>query len=317
MLSYLRKQDGNKYKRNKNMCLAGVMLVTLYAVITFPGYYENGPSLYDWTMIVLTLLSGIVLLYMERSFSSRECSRPHDLNTPGGSLNAFSFQNAVCAHCGGKLILAARDKVGRLSCVAPGSAAQESSEMLYYCPQCDKAVCASERKIKEFATSSISVSRFAALGLKIQGKKYYRINSQYIKTHFLTTMLTLVATLSSFYFARASAIRLILPATVGYLLFVCVYNLLYYISMRYYVLDIGVLQRSLWGYSLYAFEDTVAVVSYGDESGSEVWGLITNKENLLISVMIKDSVEMIRDVRQRSAEKSIVEIIRINGAVDS
>lgn len=293
-----RRKRMNKYTTYNTLCLAGIVLVVFYAIINFPGYYEGGLDTQEWVRICLVMISGIVLLYMQRGCSSKEGARPHDYNTSGGTMHAFFFEQKVCTKCGTKLILAQKGNDPKLKYAAPGNAMEDNSEPVLYCCKCEETFDIHNVLNKNFKSSKISAFKFAGLGLTLKGKKAYKISGQYIKAHALTTLLTFIAVLPSFYFARKAPLRLILPAVVGYFFFVSVFNLLNYISARYYVVEAGVVQKSLWSYSFYPIDDTVCFVKYDVDNDANAWGLITNGENLFISSMITDSNSLVKELFQ-------------------
>ena len=99
------KKEQNRYSIGRTSALSAVVLLAFFAVTTFPGYYDGGPSSRQWGMITAVLLAAIVSIRFERSCSSRMGKRPHDWNSSAGSLHAFSFVKCTCAKCGARRVL--------------------------------------------------------------------------------------------------------------------------------------------------------------------------------------------------------------------
>lgn len=304
LFRFLRRNK-NKYKRYKTYCLAGVLLIAMYAMAVFPGYYSDGLSGEEWTMMLLLILSGYVLLYMERSFSSKDDSRLQDWKSSRGSMQAFAFANYCCLHCGRKLILASLDKRNKLHLIAPGQSIEPELDSGFYCVHCKKFYGGTNFERREFSASRLRPGQLFAFRPQFKDYKSYRLDRAFINRHALVSLLMLLATISCFYFARTSAVRLILPIFIGYLTFVSIYNFVYYVSIRYYLTSSAVIQLSLWSYSVFRAEDMVAFVCFSSEQGEKTWGLITSKENLLISPMIFNRNELTDKIKQFCKDNSI------------
>lgn len=301
------KQERTKgrYRTGKYSCLAGLILVAFYAISMIPPLYEDGLTANDWVMIVLILLSGIVLLYLERGYSSKSNTRPHDYKSSGGSMHAFSFDRRLCRKCGSRLVLATKTN-GKTVYVAPGATSE--GDVFFCCPKCGAAFAETDCPKETFEPSKMTLADYSKVNVKTKGLKAYKISTKYLKMHFLTAGITIAGSLYTFYLARLGPLKLILPFAVSYFTFVNIYNLLRYLSTRYYVTEDGIIEKSLWQIALYAFDDTVCVIRYGNEKGLRSRGIITSKENLLISAIIDGSEQMIDEIHAVCEKRNIPEI---------
>ena len=74
---------------------------------------------------------------------------------------------------------------------------------------------------------------------------------------------------------------------------------------RYYVTADGIVQRTLWGYSMYKLEKGASLIKFNDSSDGDAWGLCTQKENILISPIITDYKDMLSELQKQCREKSV------------
>lgn len=305
--SKLLKKNRNgsgKYAKLRLACLAGLILLSFFAITQFPVYYEDGPTLREWVMIVFVMLSADVLLYIERASSNQSGRRPHDPASSGGSLHAFSFSTLFCKKCGARLALGYVGKSGKPVFITPGAAAPEDAQTEYFCPHCAKAVTEEAAEKRQFASSKLKSSRLRELGKDFHAGEGYKLSPEYTKRYVFIVAILLLGEISCFWFARSSAIKLILPLAVGYFLFTALYNAALSLRTRYYVTADGVIQRGLWGYSMYEVTGSSSLIKFEGQQGTDAWGLYTEKENLMISPIIagyKDMISALKDVcRQKN-----------------
>lgn len=301
-----KKAPGRKYKNLRTICLAGIMLLGFYAVATFPGYYEEGPDTQQWLMIGFCMLSAIILFYITLASNSWEGKSPHDWHTSGGSLHAFTFGVFSCKKCGAKRILVSLGKNGEPVFVTPGKAAPEGGGIKFYCPYCVDSVDESGCEKKEFQFSRMNTLDMAELGKNFKkNHRAYRLSKEYTRRYALVTLILFFLEISAVSFAKKEAVRLLLPLVLGYFLFVSAYNMLTSIVSRYYVAGKGVVQRTLWGYSLYEVKKGASLVCFNDSEDSATWGLYSLKENILISPIIEDSKLLLAQLQAVCREKSV------------
>lgn len=292
-----------KYAQMRRLCIAGILLLGFYAISAFPGYYEAGLNLNNCLMMGFVLLSAIVLFYLERAYSSKEGARPHDWNSSGGSMHAFSFVRAFCPGCGARLGLAGQ-KAGELPVFcAPGKVLSE--ELKFTCPHCRRQY-EEEQVVQEYgASSKLSGARAAEIMKEIKGLHPFRLCAEYTRHYLLITIILLLVQISCIYFARLRPVNLLLPLFVGYFLFVSVINTLTAAATRYYVTEKGVVQRTAWGYYLYGFSPKASLIRFPAEGGGFVWGLLTEAENLLISPIIADWEDMLKELKEKAQNKHV------------
>ena len=303
MQSLRKKQSRNSFL--KYLCLAALILLSYLAVTRIPALYADGLSVNDWIEILMLFLSGDALIYLERGFSSKENRRPHDWNSRGGSLHAFSFDNRVCPVCGTRLILAT-DVEGSIHPVAPGTS-QSESEPGFYCTRC-KALYSPDACIQRlFQSSRIRAWSGKGPAPRPAAANAYRISSLYLRKHALVCFIALIAFIYSLYVFHRNPLHLLFPFFLSYFFFISFLNLLNYCSMRYSILDQGVLVRSLWSISLYAYDDCVCLIRYQEDGAVSSYGLITSKENLLISPVIESFEDMVIHLRKACADNAIPE----------
>ena len=206
-----------KYAQMRRLCIAGILLLGFYAISAFPGYYEAGLNLNNCLMMGFVLLSAIVLFYLERAYSSKEGARPHDWNSSGGSMHAFSFVRAFCPGCGARLGLAGQ-KAGELPVFcAPGKVLSE--ELKFTCPHC-RWQYEEEQVVQEYgASSKLSGARAAEIMKEIKGLHPFRLCAEYTRHYLLITIILLLVQISCIYFARLRPVNLLLPLFVVYFLF--------------------------------------------------------------------------------------------------
>lgn len=300
-----QRKEQNKYAMGRNACLYGLVIVLFYAVTSFPGYFDPVPDYEHWGLIAMTILSGIVLLYFERFCSSRSGKRPHEWNSSGGTLHAFSFTNCRCAACSSRRVLCSVDGKGRTAYITPGMGVKDGASLGFYCVKCGTVVKAKDCTPEKFVSSKMKRADITSVLPLIRASKPYKLSRVYIKRYVTVAVIILFAEISSFYLARNAAVKLILPAFVGYFLFVSLYNLYTAAVTKYYVLDCGVVQKTPYGYSLFAFNESSSLVRFS-EGERLSWGLYTSGENLLISPIIRDYEDMLREIKKKCLEKKIV-----------
>lgn len=291
-------------------CLAGLILLSFYAITKFPVFYEDGPSLNEWIMIVFVMLSADVLLYVERASSNQSGRRPHDFASSGGSLHAFSFSTLFCKKCGARLALGCVGKSGKTVFITPGTAASDNEKVTFFCPHCAKAVPENAAEKRQFAYSKLKAPRLRELGEDLRAAESYRLSPEYTKRYAFIAVLLFLGEISCFWFARNSAIKLILPLSVGYFLFTALYNTAISLRTRYYVVADGVVQRGLWGYSMYEVTKSSSLIKFSGQQGTDAWGLYTEKENLMISPIIIDYKNMLSALKDVCKQKNVCIIER-------
>lgn len=292
-----------KYSQMRRLCIAGILLLGFYAISAFPGYYEAGLNLNNCLMMGFVLLSAIVLFYLERAYSSKEGAKPHDWNSSGGSMHAFSFVRAFCPDCGARLGLAGQ-KTGELPVFcAPGKVLSE--ELKFTCPHCRRQY-EEEQVLQDYgASSKLSAARAAEIVKEIKGLHPFRLRAEYTRHYLLITIILFFIQISCIYFARLRPVNLLLPLFVGYFLFVSVINTLTAAATRYYVTEEGVIQRTAWDYYLYAFSPKASLIKFPAEGGGFVWGLLTEAENLLISPIIAGWEDMLKEMKEKAQNKHV------------
>ena len=301
-----RKAPGTKYRQLRTMCLAGIMLLALFAVANFPGYYAQGPDVQQWIMIYLCMLSAIILMYIVLASSSWEGKAPHDWNSSGGSMQAFTFGSFFCKKCGARRALVGIGKNGRPVFITPGRAAPEGTSVKFHCPYCGDSVSESNCEKREFKFAKLRPTELAELGKDFKKTHHaYRLSKEYTRRYMLVTLILLFLEISAVNFARTEAVRLLLPLILGYFLFVSAKNMLTSMVSRYYVTEKGLVQRTLWGYSLYALKKGSSFIKFNDSSDSAAWGLFTEKENVLLSPIILEHKELIAQVQARCKANSV------------
>lgn len=289
-----QKKEQNRYSIGRTSALSAIVLLAFFAVTTFPGYYNDGPSPRQWGMIAAVLLAAIVSVRFERSCSSKMGKRPHDWNSSAGSLHAFSFVKCPCTKCGARRILSYRDGK-RIKYLTPGRAVPGSGEVLLFCPYCGSTAELQNVRPKKFTESRVRRSELRKASAMLSSVKAYRLDKAYIKRYLTVTVILTLAEISSFYIARSSAVCLLLPLAVGYFLYVSVGNLVTAAITAYFVTDDGVYQRVPGGYALFPINGKSSLVHFSDGEGL-AWGLYTDTENLLISPVIAGWRDMLASV---------------------
>lgn len=292
-----------KYAQMRRLCIAGILLLGFYAISTFPGYYEAGLNTYNCLMMAFVMLSAIVLFYLERTYSSKEGARPHDWNSSGGSMHAFSFARYFCPDCGARLNLASKEDQAPPVFCAPGKVLSENME--FTCPHCLRQY-KEENVLQEYeATSKLTGGKAAELLKETKLLHQYRLNAEYTRRYLLVSVILLFVEISCCYFARHRPVNLLLPLFVGYFLFVSVVNTLTSMTTRYIVTERGVVQRAAWSYRLYAFSPKASLVRFPAEGGGYIWGLLTASDNLLISPIIKDWQDMLKELKEKANKANL------------
>lgn len=305
-----RKPAQAKQARLRLACLAGLILLSFYAITQFPVFYEDGPSLNEWVMIVFVMLSADVLLYIERASSNQSGRRPHDFASSGGSLHAFSFSTLFCKKCGAKLALGYVGKSGKPVFITPGATAPDNEQVTFFCPHCAKAVQEDAAVKRPFAYSKLKASRLRELLGDLRDAESYKLSPEYTKRYVFIAAILFLGEISCFWFARNSAIKLILPLAVGYFLFTALYNTAISLRTRYYVTADGVVQRGLWGYSMYEVTKSSSLIKFSGQQGTDAWGLYTETENLMISPIIVDYKNMLSSLKDVCKQKNVCIIER-------
>ena len=297
------KKEQNRYSIGRTSALSAVVLLAFFAVTTFPGYYDGGPSPRQWGMITAVLLAAIVSIRFERSCSSRMGKRPHDWNSSAGSLHAFSFVKCTCAKCGARRVLGYRDGK-QIKYLTPGRAVPNSGEVLLYCPYCGSTAELQSVKPDKFTESRVRRSELRKTSAMLLPVRAYRLDRAYIKRYLTVTVILTLAEISSFYIARTSALYLLLPLAIGYFLYVSAGNLVTAAMTAYFVTDDGVYQRIPGGYALFPINAKASLVHFSD--GEKLaWGLYTDTENLLISPVIAGWSDMLSSVETVCKERGI------------
>ena len=285
----------DRYGSLRTVCLAGLLLLSFYAVTQFPSFYEQGPDRQQWGMIGAVLLSAILLLQTERSASSRSGKRPHDWDSAGGTLHAFSFRRRCCSVCGARRIPVLSDPGKKLRYPTPGFAVPEGRTLRYFCPYCGDTA-ENHAKDLPFLSARVRGAGVSALSRQLRGQTGYRLEKSYRVRFVYLSLVLCCAEISCLYLARRAAIWLILPLVCGYFLYVSLKNMVIAYHTRYYVTQDAVVQRIPGGYARYGLERGSALVRFSDGE-RQSWGLFTVTENLLLSPIIEGQEEMIRALR--------------------
>ncbi len=292
-----------KYSQMRRVCIAGILLLGFYATTNFPAYYDAGLNTGNCLMMGSVMLSAIVLFYLERSYSSKEGARPHDWNTSGGSMHAFSFARCFCPDCGARLSLAAQKKGGGLVFYVPGKAPEENVK--FSCPHCRRQYDEDKIARDYNAPSRLKSAEAAGMLEDIKYARKFKLSAEFTRHYMLVALVLLLVEISCVYFARLRPVNLLLPLFVGYFLFVALINLYTAIVSRYSVADKGVLHRTAWGYRLYEFSDKSSLVRCSGEGETSSWALLTGSDNLLISPIIADWKELLKEIQDKSKGKIV------------
>ena len=291
----------DRYGSLRTVCLAGLLFLSFYAVTSFPAFYEQGPTGEQWGMIGAVLLSAILLLQTERSASSRSGKRPHDWNSAGGTLHAFSFRRRCCSVCGARRVLAFQEKGKTLRLLTPGLGVPEGSTLRYYCPYCADTA-ESHAQDLPFLPARVRGAALSALSQQLRGQRGYRLEQGYRMRFFYVTLVLCCAEISCLYLARRAAVWLILPLVCGYFLYVSFKNMVIAFHTRYYLTADAVIQRIPGGYARFGLEPGSSLVRFSD-GDRRSWGLYTATENLLLSPIIDGQEELIRRLRDACRDR--------------
>ncbi len=300
------RQRFDPYASLRTACLAGLIFLSFYAVTRFPSFYEHGPDRQEWGMIGAVLLSAILLLYTERYASSRAGKRPHDWNTAGGTLHAFSYRRCCCARCSSRLVLAYRN-ANRFVWLTPGTAVPQGGKLLFYCSRCRSSATDGETDLPFVSARVRGREEISGLLQSLKGEKPFQLRRERAMRYVWISFVLVCAEISCFYLARRQAVWLILPLALGYFLFISLQNLFTAFLTRYYVTEFGIVQRIPGGYARYPFNERSTLVRFSDGNSSS-WGLYTEAENLLISPVIGEYEDLVRKLRRACSERSVPEL---------
>ena len=288
----------NKYLHLRKLYIAGILLLSFFAIVNFPKYYDAGLNVENSLMIAFVMLSAIVLFYLERNSSSKGGVHPHEWNSAGGSMHAFSFANYFCPDCGARLWLASAKPDGAVEFCTPGKTLPGT--MRFTCPHCLRQFDSEGVRPKQLDTSKLPREKVRDMLGQLKGARAYKLSAEYTRRYLLITVILLLVEIICIRFASARPINLLLPLCVGYFLFVSLINTFTALSTAYYVLDEGAVQKTAWGYRFYGFSATSSLVKLKSDGGA-VWALLTGGENLLVSPIVDGWKDMLDELREKAA----------------
>lgn len=293
-----------KYRimRLMSIVIIVVLLVTVYQKM--PLYYENGLNVQEWYIIVL--LSACVLT----SINMFQYSRKRDVTAftargkrLGGSTQEFFYENLLCKKCGQKRIPVIdfeTTEFKQLLNPLPPGATFGNMKVSYYCTNCHDIADKNKCVRKSLVRAKINPENYMDMRSVIKSQKGYAINAVFCKQSMKITVLMLLITALSVFIVSLHWLLLLLMWLCAYFFWVSLYNSINNWFLRYWITSRGLVQRALFGYRLFKWDQVIAVLRTPPFVKSVVAAIYSNTENIIISPIIEESDVLIQQIIEKS-----------------